>query len=165
MIGFAGVLLLVWPELGAEVSARAFLGGVVATQLACIGWAIGSLLARQRAHPDDHHSLVNPAFEMLFGGLFLLVVGTALQEWPALSFTRRTTGALVYLIVFGSLGGFSAYRYALHHLPVATVSAYAYANTVIAVVLGTVVLGEPFDARMGMAAAVVLVGVALVKER
>ena len=69
-----------------------------------------------------------------------------------------------YLIVFGSIGGFSAYRYILHRLPVATVSLYAYANTVIAVLLGTLVLGETFDLRMGAAALVVLAGVALVRS-
>src|SRR5262249_10857862 len=105
------------------------------------------------------------AFEMLFGGLILLGVATLLHEWRDLSFSNRTVGALAYLIVFGSLGGFTAYRYALHHLPVATVSLYAYANTVIAVILGTLVLSEPLDLRMGFAVAVVLLGVALVRDR
>ena len=101
---------------------------------------------------------------MLFGGLILLVAGTLLHEWRDLSFSPRTTGAILYLVVFGSLGAFTAYRYALHHLPVATVSLYVYANTVIAVVLGTLVLGEPFDVRMGVAAAIVMLGVGLVRD-
>ena len=167
IIGFLGVVLLVWPELDAEVSRHAFLGGLVATQLACLGWAIGSVAARrrQRANGDPvPHSMLDPAFEMLFGGLFLLVLGTLLNEWRDLGVTPRTGGALAYLVVFGSIGGFSAYRFALHHLSMATVSLYAYANTVIAVILGTLVLGEPFDMRLALAAAVVLLGVALVRS-
>jgi drug/metabolite transporter (DMT)-like permease len=71
---------------------------------------------------------------------------------------------LLYLIVVGAIGGFTAYAYALKHLPVATVSLYAYINPIIAVILGTLILSEPFSARMAMSAAVVLAGMALVRE-
>jgi drug/metabolite transporter (DMT)-like permease len=81
-----------------------------------------------------------------------------------LTFTPRTTTALLYLIFVGAIGGFSAYAYALKHLPVATVSLYAYVNPVIAVVLGAMVLGEQLDARMVFAAIVVFTGIALVKS-
>ena len=96
--------------------------------------------------------LATAAFEMLFGGIALLVVSLALHETARLTFTPRTAGALVYLIFVGAIGGFSAYAYALKHLPVATVSLYAYVNPIIAVVLGTLVLREPFSARMIAAA-------------
>jgi drug/metabolite transporter (DMT)-like permease len=107
---------------------------------------------------------VNAAFEMLFGGVALLLVGLALGEWSRLAFTTRTTLALCHLILFGAIAGFSAYAYALRFLPVATVSLYAYINPIIAVVLGTVVLQEPFNVRMAIAAAVVLIGIALVRD-
>ena len=77
-----------------------------------------------------------------------------------MTFTPRTASALLYLIFVGAIGGFSAYAYALKHLPVATVSLYAYVNPIIAVVLGTLVLKEPFDVRMIVAALVVFVGIA-----
>ena len=70
-----------------------------------------------------------------------------------LAFNARTAGALAYLIVVGAIAGFTAYAYALKHLPVATVSLYAYVNPVIAVILGTLILREPFNARMAVAAA------------
>ena len=72
--------------------------------------------------------------------------------------------AFVYLIVLGAVGGFTAYGYALKHLPVATVSLYAYINPVIAVILGTLILKEPFSPRMAVAAAIVLIGIALVRS-
>jgi drug/metabolite transporter (DMT)-like permease len=67
--------------------------------------------------------------------------------------------------VFGAIGGFTAYAYALKHLPVATVSLYAYVNPLIAVILGTVLLDEPLNPRLAIVATLVLVGIWLVKER
>ena len=166
IVGFAGIVMLVWPEIHVGEGGRAFLGGVVAAQVACIGWAVGSSYARKRGrgHAKAENVLVTAAFEMLFGGIVLLIVGLAIGEGPRLAFTPRSGGALLYLIFAGAIGGFSAYAYALKHLPVATVSLYAYVNPIIAVVLGTVVLSEPFNARMGIAAAVVLAGMLMVRD-
>ena len=105
------------------------------------------------------------AFEMLFGGVALFLAAVVHGEFARVVLTTRTAGALAYLIVFGAVIGFTAYAYALKHLPVATVSLYAYVNPVIAVVLGTLALGEPFNLRMMVAAGVVLVGMALVRTR
>jgi drug/metabolite transporter (DMT)-like permease len=166
IVGFGGIVMLVWPEIRLDGSGGAFLGGVIAAQIACIGWAIGSSYARKRGrgHARAEHVLATAAFEMLFGGIALLIVSLALHETTRLTVTPRTGSALLYLIVVGAIGGFSAYVYALKHLPVATVSLYAYVNPIIAVVLGTLVLGEPFSARMAIAAAIVLTGMLLVKQ-
>jgi drug/metabolite transporter (DMT)-like permease len=102
---------------------------------------------------------------MLFGGIILLGCSLLLGEKLGLVVTSRSAGAFGYLIVFGSIVAYSCYRYALQHLPVATLSLYVYANTVIAVLLGTLLLGEPFNWRMGTGAAVVLLGIGLVKEQ
>ena len=88
-----------------------------------------------------------------------------LGEKAAGVITSRSAGALVYLIVFGSLIAFSCYRYALQHLPIATLSLYVYANTVIAVLLGTLLIGEPFNWWMCTGAAVVLVAIGMVKKQ
>jgi drug/metabolite transporter (DMT)-like permease len=164
-VGFGGIVMLVWPELRLGASGRAFLGGVISTQIACAGWALGSSYARKRGrgHASDENVLATAALEMLFGGLVLLVVSLALGEAAHLRFAPRSAGALIYLTLVGAIGGFSAYAYALKHLPVATVSLYAYVNPIIAVILGTVVLQESFSPRIGIAALVVLAGSALVK--
>jgi len=166
IIGFCGIVLLVWPEIRVRDEGRGFLVGVIAAQIACFGWAVGSIFGRRRGHTNarDESVLVTAAFEMLFGGLFLFAAGSLRGELAWLSFNPRTASALAYLIFFGAVGGFTAYAYALKHLPVATASMYAYVNPVIAVVLGTLILKEPFSARIGLAAAVVLVGMALVRE-
>src|SRR5512146_379355 len=82
IIGFVGIILLVWPELGVGGGARAFLGGVMAAQFACVGWAIGSTYARRRGHTHarNENVLVTAAFEMLFGGAVMLLAGVARGE-------------------------------------------------------------------------------------
>jgi len=165
LIGFAGIVALVWPELELG-NRRAFVVGLVATQIACVGWAVGSLYARRRGHGHarDENVLATAAFEMLFGGLALCVAAAVHHEYASLTFTPRTAAALGYLIVFGAVVGFTAYAYALKHLPVAVVSLYAYVNPVIAVFLGVLILNEPFDLRDVLAAAVVFAGVAMVRR-
>ena len=165
VVGFLGIVMLVWPEIRVGESGRTFLQGVIACQIACVGWAVGSLYARRRGHAEarDENVLATAAFEMLFGGVALLAAGLQRHEAARMVFTERSAGALLYLIFAGAIGGFTAYAYALKHLPVATVSLYAYVNPIIAVVLGTLLLKEPFSARMAAAAAVVLVGMVLVR--
>jgi drug/metabolite transporter (DMT)-like permease len=94
----------------------------------------------------------------------MLGIGLVTHEWARLRFTPESSGALVYLAVVGSIGAFPAYIYALKHLPVATVSLYAYVNPVIAMLLGALLLGEPFGARIVVAAAIILTGMALVRS-
>ena len=78
---------------------------------------------------------------------------------------QRSATAALYLLVFGSIVGFSAYAYALKHLPITTVSLYAYINPMIAVALGTLLLSEPLSPRLIVAAALVFVGTWIVGRR
>jgi drug/metabolite transporter (DMT)-like permease len=160
-IGFAGIVLLVWPQLAA--GGFGFGAGVVALQVAELGWALGSSYSKR--HMERADPLAVAAGEMIAGGLIMLAAATALGEWQALHFTPRTAIAFLYLATIGAVGGFVAYTYALKHLPIAFVSLYAYINPLIAVVLGVVILDEPFTARMAGAAAIVFVGVVLVQTR
>jgi len=102
---------------------------------------------------------------MFLGGVVLVFCGLMLGERLRFPVGSRSAGAFAYLIVFGSIIAYTCYRYALQHLPMATLSLYVYANTVIAVFLGTLVLGEPFNWWMGTGATVVLIGIGLVKEQ
>jgi drug/metabolite transporter (DMT)-like permease len=161
LIGFVGIVLLVWPDIAS--SGRAgwrVLAGLVSVQCACAGWAIGSSYTRRHVVPKD--VLGSAAMQMLFGGLYMLVVGSLLGEWRGLSFTPRTSVALAYLSIAGSVVAFAAYSYALQHLEIAVVSLYTYVNPIIAVALGTILLGEPFHARMLVAGSVIVVGIAAV---
>lgn len=162
LIGFSGIVVLVWPDLTFNAAGRrGFLAGVVALQIASVGWSIGSAYSKRHARKDN--VLGTTAFQMLAGGVILTAAGTVLGEWPHLYFTRQTAIALVYLSTVGAIGGFVAYTYALRHLPVSFVSLYAYINPVIAVTLGVLFLHESFDARMAVAAALVFAGVVVVR--
>jgi drug/metabolite transporter (DMT)-like permease len=162
IIGFAGIVTLVWPDLTqSTASSRSFLAGVVALQIASIGWAIGSSYSKRHTRHDN--VLGTTACQMLAGGLMMTLVGTLRGEWAELFFTPRTSVALIYLSTIGAVGGFVAYTYALRHLSVSFVSLYAYINPVIAVALGILLLNEPFTSRMMVAAVLVFLGVAVVR--
>jgi drug/metabolite transporter (DMT)-like permease len=164
LIGFSGIVVLVWPELTlGTADSRRFLIGIIALQIAALGWSLGSAYSRRNTRED--HVLGTAAFQMLAGGAMLLAAGTLHGEWSRLAFNARTTTALVYLSTLGAIGGFVAYTYALRHLEVSFVSLYAYINPIIAVTLGVLLLGEPFNLRIAAAAALVLAGVGVVRSK
>ena len=163
LVGFSGIVLLIWPELmHGGAGGRGFIAGMVALQIACLGWSIGSSLSKR--HTREANVFSATAAQMLAGGVMMLAIGTIRGEWAALSFSTRTAVAYLYLSTIGAIGGFVAYTYALRHLPVSLVSLYAYVNPIIAVALGVAVLGEPFTSRMAVAAALVFGGVAIVRR-
>lgn len=162
-LGFGGIVVLVWPELtfhGQE--GKMFVYGILALQLACVGWALGTSYTKRNAQSAS--PLGAAAIQMLLSGVMLIAIGTVAGEWQQLSFTPRTAGAMIYLVLVGSIVGYSAYVYALKYLPIATVSLYAYVNPIIAVLLGSLLLDEPFGVRSVVAAALVLTGIAIVRS-
>ncbi len=162
LLGFTGILALVWPELtlgGAAIGGM--VGGIVALQIACAGWALGTSYARR--HQTAAEPLSASAMQMMFSGVMLLGLATALGEWGDLTFTIRSAAAMIYLTVFGSAIAYTSYIYIVSRLPISTVSLYAYINPIIAVVLGTLILDEPFSLRIVFASVLVLAGVAVVR--
>jgi drug/metabolite transporter (DMT)-like permease len=162
IVGFSGILVLLWPDLRIHDAAGLhFVAGVLALQVACLGWAIGSAYSKRHRHPGQS-VLGQAAVQMMAGGLIMFTVGTLSGEWSRVHMSGRGIAAMAYLILAGSLGGFVSYVYALRHLPVTLVSLYAYVNPLIAVILGAVLLGEPFGGRTLIAMAIVFVGIGLV---
>ncbi|MGE0044004.1 MAG: EamA family transporter [Vicinamibacterales bacterium] len=162
-LGFLGIVVLVWPELTQGGTAgRQFVVGVLALQVGCLGWALGTSYTKR--HSVDADPLTASALQMLFAGIFLVGIGTVTGEWSRLTFTPRSAGAVAYLAVVGSIIGYSCYAYALKYLPVSTVALYAYVNPIIAVLLGTLILAEPFSLRIVGAAALVFGGIAVVRR-
>jgi drug/metabolite transporter (DMT)-like permease len=163
-IGFSGIVILVWPEMSqGGASGRAFVGGVIAIQLACVGWVVGTSYAKRHELGDD--PFPSTALQMVFSGIMLLAAATANGDWAALSFTPRTLAAMAYLSIAGSLVAYSVYIYAIQHLRLSLVSLYAYINPIIAVALGTVLLGEPLSPRVMLAALLVLAGTWIVGRK
>jgi drug/metabolite transporter (DMT)-like permease len=163
-VGFSGIVVLVWPEMThGGASGRSFIIGVIAIQLACVGWVIGTSFAKR--HELGDNPFRSTALQMLFSGVMLLSAATAHGDWAQLSFTPRTLIAMAYLSVAGSLIAYSAYIYAIQHLPLQIVSLYAYINPMIAVALGTLLLNEPISARILVAAVLVFAGTWIVSKR
>jgi drug/metabolite transporter (DMT)-like permease len=160
-IGFVGIVVLVWPLVMDGGAGQRFVLGVISLQVACLGWAAGTAYTKRNATTSD--PLSASAMQMLLSGAMLIAIGTANGEWSRLAFTGRTTAAMVYLVLVGSIVGYSCYVYALKYLPVSTVSLYAYVNPIIAVVLGTLLLSEPFSLRIFAASALVFAGIAIVR--
>ena len=160
-IGFAGMLVLMWPKLVS--SGHSGLGdfrGEILLLAANLCWAYGSSYARRRVRGVA--PLMGVALEMLIAGAALTSVGLLLGEAPRYHLTSRAALALGWLIVAGSLCGYSSYIWLLHHVPAAKVSTYAYVNPIIAVFLGWLILDEPLDSRMALGTGIILGGVAVV---
>jgi drug/metabolite transporter (DMT)-like permease len=163
-LGFSGIVVLVWPEMThGGAGGRAFIVGVIAIQLACVGWVVGTSYARR--HELGDNPFRSTALQMVFSGIMLLAAATAHGDWAQLTFTPRTITAMVYLSIAGSLIAYTAYIYAIQHLPLQLVSLYAYINPMIAVALGTLLLSEPLSARVLVAALLVFVGTWIVGKR
>ena len=163
-LGFSGIVVLVWPQMtNGGAGGSAFIGGVIAIQLACIGWVIGTSYAKR--HELGDNPFRSTALQMVFSGTMLLAAATWHGDWAQVTFTPRTMAAMVYLSIAGSLVAYSAYIYAIQHLPLSLVSLYAYINPIIAVALGVAFLGEPFTWRMALAAALVFGGVAIIRRQ
>ena len=160
-VGFGGLALLVGPQLfGGEMSGK-YVVGVVIIQVGCFAWQAGSAYAKLR--PVGVSPLMASAVQMLWAGLALTLLGTLLGEWPRMRLSASSAGALLYLVVFGSIVAYSAYMYAIRMLPLSLISTYSYVNPLVALVLGWLVLSEPLGWREAGAALVILLGVALVK--
>jgi drug/metabolite transporter (DMT)-like permease len=163
-LGLIGIIVLVWPEMtNGGAGGRQFVIGVIAIQLACIGWVIGTSFAKR--HELGDNPFRSTALQMVFSGVMLVGAATAHGDWAQLSFTPRTIAAMLYLSIAGSLVAYSAYIYAIQYLPLQLVSLYAYINPMIAVALGTLLLDEPLSARIIVAAILVLAGTWIVGRR
>ena len=161
VVGFAGIALLVRPGGGSGS-----LGFLFLTVLAAILWAVGSFLSPRLQLPGD--ALVATGFEMAIGGLFLLALGlltTSPADLDPSTYSARSIFGLWYLIVFGSLLGYSAYVWLLANAPIGQVSTYAYVNPVVAIILGAIVLGESITLRIVAGALLILASVAIVVRR
>ena len=159
VVGFAGVALLVNP--GAVDRIDAF--GTGAALFASLSWAAGSLYSRRAPLPAD--PLQANGVEQLAGGALLLAAATLAGEWGELAPTAISAHSLLslgYLVVFGSLVGFTAYLWLLRAVRPALASTYAYVNPVVAVFLGWALAAEPVTARTLVAAGIILVAVATI---
>lgn len=157
VVGFVGTALLVRPGGTGDVI------GALEVVAAAGFWAAGSLFARKSVAADP--PLANIGLQMLLGGCSMAVVGTLAGEWGTVSvdaFSRASVFAWIYLVLAGSLIGFTAYVWLLRNAPTSIVGTYAYVNPVIAVSLGAVILNERLAVQTLIGGAIVLLSVAVI---
>ena len=150
-VGFLGVL---WLNLDSSLSAS--MVGLVALLIASLSWSFGSIWSRGRDLPSP---FMASAAQMLCGGVAMCIVGGMLGERFDGVPSAQGIAAFCYLIVFGSIVGFSAYIWLLHHVRPALAGSYAYINPAIAVALGAWLAGERFGSHELLAMGVILLGV------
>ena len=165
LLGFAGVAILIGPEALRQ-------GGsldMLATSAALFGsfsWAVGTIYSHGVKLPSS--TILSAAMQMIAGGTSLYVASLLAGEMShvhASSFTLRSTGALLYLIVFGSIVAFTVFTWLVTVTRPSLLSTYAYVNPVVAVFLGWILANEPIGVHTMVATVVILAGVALVSTR
>jgi drug/metabolite transporter (DMT)-like permease len=161
LVGLGGTTLLVAPEIISEGFGGPLLRGFLLIELGCGGWCLGSIL--QRRHQTKAHPVVSGAVQQLATGLAFAVPAFLARPHPS-AWSARSVGAVAYLVMFGSIVGYSAYSFVLDRLPVSVVSIYNYINPVIAVFLGWLFFRERFGIQEVIAMLIIFVGVGLVKR-
>ena len=162
VLGGAGLVVLLWPDLIATSTlGRVQLWASISLLGGSFSWALGSVLAKKWKSPEiDPFSAT--AWQMIAAGGANFLVAFVLGDPSRAVWTARGVGATLYLVVFGSWVGYTAYIWLLNHVPTSKVSTYAYVNPVVAVFLGWLVLHERVDAYILAGSAVVVASVALV---
>jgi drug/metabolite transporter (DMT)-like permease len=162
LVGLGGVAVLMSRSFdlgGAAIETT----GAIALIVASLSWAVASVLTRVLPLPES--KVMSSGAQMLTGGLLLVVAAAAFGEFRRFhpeSVSRGAWLALLYLIVAGSIVGYTAYVWLIHHESPTKVGTYAYVNPVVAVVLGYFLGGEALGLRTILGTAFVLISVVVI---
>ncbi len=163
VLGIAGVCLLIKPDkFQTAAGLHEQLIGALFITLGNVSWAFGTLLAPRLTLPGG---MLSSSMQMLAAGFSLLLISLVIEPVTLLSVLeapRLAIGSLVYLIIFGSIIGFSSYSFLTRNAPPALVSTYAYVNPVVAMILGASFAGELFSGQALLGAGVIVSGVVLI---
>jgi len=162
-IGLSGIVLMFGDSVN-EFSNPDYAWGIVMIFIANMGWSFGSVWIKKKNTNPQNNMFVIAGLQMFFGGVFTFIASFIFDDYSTFHWTASSLWALVYLIVFGSIIAFVCFTYALKKLPVTIVSLYAYINPIVAVLLGTLILGEKFNGRIAVAMLVTVAGVYIVNK-
>ncbi|MGA3314960.1 MAG: EamA family transporter [Candidatus Korobacteraceae bacterium] len=160
-LGIAGIAILFWPKFADRTTLGTMqLVGSFTLLLSSMSWAIGSVLSRKWPMKVDPFAATG--WEMSFAAIGNVLVALATGQQHRIVLTSRALMAVLYLVVFGSWVGYTAYIWLLKHVSTHKVATYAYVNPIVAVFLGWLVLRERFDGYIFAGSVVIIAAVALV---
>ncbi|MEO8795616.1 MAG: EamA family transporter [Daejeonella sp.] len=164
LLGISGMYLIYQNNL-ADLFNPEYRVGIMAILFAVLMWASGTIFTKKSAaHPGN--MFMNLCIQMFFAGIFMLILQLLVQpDFQVSEWSLRSTLAVIYLALFGSVVGYVAYTYALSHLPSTKVSVITYVNVVVALVLGWLILNEELTGRMIFAAVLIISGVIVANYR
>ncbi|WP_342421011.1 EamA family transporter [Paenibacillus sp. FSL E2-0178] len=163
VLGLLGIAVLVFQPGKGDTGTATDLIGIITLLIASISWAVGSMYSRNAAMPDS--PLMSTAAQMLTGGALLIIFSYFTGDWSRLDvsgISMRSYLALGYLVVFGSIVGYTAYIWLLKNADASLVSTYAFVNPVVAVLLGWLLVGEQLTLNTLIAAVIIIAAVVLV---
>ena len=161
LIGLAGIIMIFGEHIG-DFSEPSYTFGIFMTFLGNICWAFGTVWVKKKTQSTN--AFLAAGLQMLFGGIFLLPMSLAFDNYTTIHWSTDMVAALVYLILFGSVAAYASYSYAIKKLPMTIVSLYAYINPIVAVILGSLILGERLNARIGIGILITLAGIYVVNR-
>ena len=163
VVGFLGLCILVAPSFLEPSQAQWSMARILALVGACLCWTIGSMYIRHVRHAAD--PMDGAGVQMLAGSVFLFVASYMLGEWSGFTWAQvapEAWWAWTYLVLAGSLVGYTSFVWLMKHASPTLVSTYGYINPMIAVFLGWWVLGEQVGPRMLIASATIIAGVVMI---
>jgi drug/metabolite transporter (DMT)-like permease len=160
-LGVFGVAILLWPDISghANFGARQLLGSLLVL-FSSVSWAAGSVCAKRWHVPIDPFTA--SGWQMLIAGLISGALALLFGDLHRTTWAASSLWAIFYLVIAGSLVGYTAYVWLLKNAPIAKVATYAYVNPIIALILGVVFHGEKMDAYMLAGSVVIILSVILV---
>jgi drug/metabolite transporter (DMT)-like permease len=157
--GFAGTVLLMWPEDGSLTGDSLFIPQLV-TLLACVVWSLGTIYMRNHSIDVDLFALIG--LQMLIGGVWMTLAGLVHGELPLWHWSAKGAWSLAYLVIFSCCFAYTAYGWLARHATPAQVGTYSYVNPAIAAVAGYLLLDERLSLLQVAGAVVILAGVLMI---
>jgi drug/metabolite transporter (DMT)-like permease len=158
LLGLLGMALLVFQDQ--ITTQKSSIWGVIISIASMISWGYGSVITPKLELPKGQS--FNTAIQMLGGGSSLLVLSLLIGDYKGFHFyhvTSQSAWAFAYLVIFGSILGFSCFNYLIRRISADKVSTSTYINPIVAMILGWAVLGEVITQQSIIAALIMLLGV------
>ncbi|WP_080239879.1 EamA family transporter [Spirosoma rigui] len=163
VVGLIGIYFLIKPDkLQGTGGIHANLIGASLVTFGNFAWAVGTLLAPRVSLPSGN---LSSGIQMIVGGVVLLLISLCVEPvtpWSILDAPTKAIGSMIYLVIFGSIIGFSSYAWLARNATPQLLSTYAFVNPVVAMLLGVTFAGEVFSSQSLIGAVVALVGVILI---